>query len=147
MFSHVLVWTSFSGRSAINTEERINLKIGGNFRHKSLKCFSNCMKLRSCHVYVFWRDIIGSKKGDKEVIYNSKSDRPLTSRTEFNVKCVRQVMWGNHWLTVLMIASRLGMKNCAWKIITEDLGIREVFDKMVPRLLNGDQKERCMQVW
>ena len=46
-----------------------------------------------------------------------------------------------------MIASQLDLKkDSVWKIITEDLGMRTVCARMVPRLLNDDQKERRMQV-
>ena len=46
-----------------------------------------------------------------------------------------------------MIASQLDMKkDSVWKIITEDLGMWKVCTKMLPRLLNDDQKERRMQV-
>ena len=46
-----------------------------------------------------------------------------------------------------MIASQLDLKkDSVWKIITEDLGMRKVCARMVPRLLNDDQKERRMQV-
>ena len=50
-------------------------------------------------------------------------------------------------LTVRMVASRLDMqKDSVWKIITDDSGMRKVCAKMVPRLLNADQKERRMGV-
>jgi histone-lysine N-methyltransferase SETMAR len=46
-----------------------------------------------------------------------------------------------------MIASSLDInRDCVWKIITEDLGMRKICAKMVPRLLNDDQKERRTQV-
>ena len=86
-------------------------------------------------------------KGHEEVEDDSRSGRPSTSRTEVNVERVRQVVHGDHWLTVRMIASQLDLtKDSVWKIITEDLGIRKVCAEMVPRLLNDDQKECCMQV-
>ena len=37
-------------------------------------------------------------------------------------------------------------KDTVWKIITEDLGMWKVCTKMVPRLLNDDQKEHRVQV-
>ena len=47
-----------------------------------------------------------------------------------------------------MIASQMDLKkDSVWKIITEDLGMWKVCTKMVPRLLNDDQKERRMQVY
>jgi len=50
-------------------------------------------------------------------------------------------------LTVRMIADELDMNSeRVWRIFTEDLGIRKICAKMVPRLLNEGQKERHMQV-
>ena len=49
-------------------------------------------------------------------------------------------------LTVCMVATRLDMqKDSVWKIITDDSGMQKVCAKMVPRLLNADQKERRME--
>ena len=50
-------------------------------------------------------------------------------------------------LTVRMIANELDM-NCerVWTIIMKHLGMRKICAKMVPRLLNEQQKERCVQV-
>ena len=50
-------------------------------------------------------------------------------------------------LTVCTVATRLDMqKDSVWKIITDDSGMQKVCAKMVPRLLNADQKERRMEV-
>ena len=50
-------------------------------------------------------------------------------------------------LTVRMIADELGMNSeSVWRILTEDLEMRKVCSKMVPRLLNEGQKERLVQV-
>ena len=46
-----------------------------------------------------------------------------------------------------MIADELGMiSERVWRIITEDLEMRKICAKMVPRLLNEGQKERRVQV-
>ena len=46
-----------------------------------------------------------------------------------------------------MIADELNLgKSQVWQIITEDLNMRKVCAKMVPRLLNDDQKDRRVQV-
>ena len=47
-----------------------------------------------------------------------------------------------------MIADELKI-NCdsIWKIITEDLGMWKIYAKMVPKLLDNDQKEWCMEVY
>ena len=45
-----------------------------------------------------------------------------------------------------MLADELEI-NCdsVWKIITEDLGMRKICAKMVPKLLDNAQKERHME--
>ena len=50
-------------------------------------------------------------------------------------------------LTVRMIAESLNInRDCVWKIITEELGMRKICAKMAPRLLNDGQKKRRTQV-
>ena len=54
---------------------------------------------------------------------------------------------GDRRLTVRMIADELEINhNSVWKIITEDLGMRKICAKMVPKLLDDDQKERRVEV-
>ena len=87
------------------------------------------------------------KEGREEVEDKYKSGRPSTSRTDENVERVRQKVRSDHRLTVRMIADELGMNSKRlWRIITEDLGMRKICEKMVPRLLNEGQKEQCVQV-
>lgn len=87
------------------------------------------------------------KEGREEVEDDPRSGRPSTSRTDDNVERVRQMVRGDRRLTVRMIASELAVNHdCVWKIITEDLGMRKICAKMVPKLLNDDQKERRMEV-
>ena len=76
-----------------------------------------------------------------------RSGIPSTSTTEENVEIVRQKVLGDRRLTVRMIANELDM-NCerVWTITTKHLGMRKICAKMVPRLLNEQQKERRVQV-
>ena len=86
------------------------------------------------------------KEGREEVEDDHTSGRPSTSRTDKNVERVRQKVQSNHRLTVGMIADELDINSeRVWRIITEDLGMRKICAKMVPRLLNEGQKERCVQ--
>ena len=87
------------------------------------------------------------KEGREEVEDNPRSGRPSTSRTDKNVERVRQKLRSDRRPTVRMIADELGMNSeRVWRIITEDLGMRKICAKMVPRLLNETQKERRVQV-
>ena len=76
-----------------------------------------------------------------------RSGRLFTRRTDENVERVKQKVRSDRRLTVRMIADELGMNNeRVWRTITEDLGMRKICAKMVPRLLNEGQKERRVQV-
>ena len=87
------------------------------------------------------------REGREDVEDDPKSGRPITSRTNENVERVREKVHSDHRLTVRMIADELSMNSeRVWRIITEDLGMRKVCVKMVPRLLNDGQKENRVQV-
>ena len=88
-----------------------------------------------------------SKEGREDVEDGSRSGRSSTSRTVDNVERVKQMVHGGRRLTVRMIADELEI-NCdsVWKIIAEDLGMRKIYAKMVPELLDDDQKERRVEV-
>lgn len=134
----------------MNTKQRINLKFLvqlGKTPSQALEILQQVYGANTMsRTRVFeWHKRF--KEGREEVEDDSRSGRPSTSRTEVNIERVRQVMRGDRQLTVRMIASKLDMKkDSVWKIITEDLGMRKVCAKMVPRLLNDDQKECRMQV-
>ena len=54
---------------------------------------------------------------------------------------------GDCRLTVRMIEDELEISHdSVWKIIMEDLGMRKICAKMVPKLLDDDQKERRVEV-
>ena len=60
---------------------------------------------------------------------------------------MREKVHSDRCLTVRMVADELSMNSeRVWRIITEDLGMRKVCAKMVPRLLNDGQKENRVQV-
>ena len=87
------------------------------------------------------------KEGREMVEDDYRSGRPSTSRTDENVERVRQKVRSDGRLTVRMIADELGMNSeRVWRIITEELGMRRICAKMVPRLLNEGQKERRVKV-
>ena len=72
-----------------------------------------------------------------------------TSRTADNVERVKQMVRGDRQLTVRMIADELEInRDSVWKIITEDLGMRKICAKMVPKA-SGRWPEgaACMEVF
>ena len=87
------------------------------------------------------------KNGKEEVEDDHSSGRPSTSRPVKTVERVRQNVRSDRRLTVRRITDELGMNsNRVLMIITEDLGIKKIWAKMVPTLLNEEQKERRVQV-
>ena len=87
------------------------------------------------------------KEGREEVEDDHRSWRPSTSRTDKNVERVRQKVPSDRHLSVTMIADELDMNSeRVWRIITEDLGMRKICAKMVPKMLNERLNERRVQV-
>jgi len=87
------------------------------------------------------------KEGREEVEDDQRSVKPSTSRTQENVQHVREKVQSDRRLTIGMIADELDMNSeRVRRIIIEDLGMRKICAKMVPRLLNERQKVRRVQV-
>jgi len=82
-------------------------------------------------------------EGRKSVTDEQRSGRPATSRTEENTAKVRQIVHENRWLTVRSIAEQVNIdRETVRKILTEDLDMRKVCAKMVPKQLTEEQKQR-----
>ena len=123
--------------SLVGVEQRINL----NFLVRLGKTPTDALKLLQA---VYGNDTMSRtclfewhrrfKGGRKEVEDDHRSGRPSASRTDENVERVRQKLRSDRRLTVRMIADELGMNSeRVWRIITEDLGMRKICAKMVPR--------------
>ena len=88
------------------------------------------------------------REGREDVEDDPRSGKPTTSRTNENVERVREKVRSDRRLTVRMIADELSMNSeRVWRIITEDLGMRKVCAKMVPRLLNDGQRKIVIFTW
>jgi len=82
-------------------------------------------------------------EGRGSVTEEERSGRPATSRTEENIVNVLQILSENHRLTVRSIAERVNIdRETVKKILTEDLDMRNVCAKMVPKVLTEEQKQR-----
>ena len=87
------------------------------------------------------------KEGRENVEDDPRSGRLSTGKTEENVEWTRQKVHSDRRLTVRMIANELSMiSERVWTIITEELEMRKICEKMVPRLLTDEQKEWRVQV-
>ena len=79
--------------------------------------------------------------GRESVTDEERSGRPATSRTEENITKVR--LRENRRLTVRSIAEQVNIDRETVRIIlTEDLDMRKVCAKVVPKELTEEQKQR-----
>ena len=87
------------------------------------------------------------KEGREDVDDDDRPGRPVTHRTEETVDTVRNLITSDRRLTVRMIADELNLsRETVRKILTEDLWMRKLSAKMVPKVLTAEQKERRLEV-
>ena len=73
-------------------------------------------------------------EGRESVTNEERSGRPATSRTEENIAKFRQIVHENRRLTVRSTAEQVNIdRETVRKILTEDLDMRKVCAKMVPK--------------
>jgi predicted transcriptional regulator len=88
------------------------------------------------------------KRGETSVEDSERSGRPSTCRTEKNVENVRKIVNEHGRNTITEIAGRLGLSyGTCQRILTEDLNMRRISAKFVPRLLTEEQKQRRVFVF
>ena len=76
------------------------------------------------------------KGGRESVEEEQRAGRPSTSRTENNVARVKAVLDRDRRLSVRLIAEEVGLlKTDVHQIITEDLNMRKICEKLVPKNL------------
>jgi len=82
-------------------------------------------------------------EGRESVTDEERSERPATSRTEENIAKVRQTVRENRRLTVRSRAEQVNIdRKTVRKILIEDLDMRKVCAKIVPKELSEKQKQR-----
>ena len=83
------------------------------------------------------------KDGRTSVESDPRSRRPSTSRNEEMIAKVRTIVRNNRRLTVRQIADdcEISVGSCD-TILTDDLHMKRVCTKFVPRLLTDDQREQ-----
>ena len=134
-------WLFFSLVQRMSIEQQINLKFLGKTPTEAQKLLQQIYgddTMSRTRLFAWHRRF---KEGREEVEDDHRSGRPSTSRTDENVEHGRQKARSDRRLTVTMIADELGMNSeRVWRIIKEDLGMRKISAKVVPRLLNEGQK-------
>ncbi|UYV74678.1 hypothetical protein LAZ67_12000508 [Cordylochernes scorpioides] len=91
------------------------------------------------------------KEGREEVADEPRSGRPTTARTDENVNRVLEVLRTDRRLNIQQIADTLHMSTfVVHGIVTEDLQMRKVCAKLVPKVLAQDQRDlrvlRCQEL-
>ena len=87
------------------------------------------------------------KNGRESVEDEQPAGCPSTSRTENNVARVKAVLDRDGRLSVRLIAEDVGLpKTDVRRIITEDLHMRKICAKLVPKNLSDEQKENRVLV-
>jgi len=86
-------------------------------------------------------------EGKESVTDEQRSGWPATRRTEENIAKIRQIVCENRRLTVRSIAEQVNIdRETVKKILTEDLDMRKVCAKMVPKELIEEQKQRRVTI-
>jgi len=81
--------------------------------------------------------------GRQSVTDGERSGQPATSRTEENIEKIRQIVLEYRRLIVKSIADQVNINiETVRKILNEDLDMRKVCTKMVPKKLTEEQKPK-----
>ena len=82
-------------------------------------------------------------EGRESVTDEERSGWPATSRTEENIAKVCQIVRENRRLIVRSKAEQVNIdREIVRKILTEDLDMRKVCAKMIPKELTEEQRQR-----
>ena len=136
--------------SELELEQRTNIKLlvkrgksGNEIREMLVQVYGdNAMKKTA--VYKWVKRL---SEGRESVTDEERSGRPETSRTEENIAKIRHILRENHRLTVRSIAEQVNIdRETVKKILTEDLDMRKVCAKVVPKELTEEQKQRRVTI-
>ncbi|PNF16923.1 hypothetical protein B7P43_G04205 [Cryptotermes secundus] len=82
------------------------------------------------------------KNGEMSIDDKPRSGRPSTARTHENVEKIREIIKEDRRRTIEEIVELSGVTwSSVQRILTEDLGMKRVAAKFVPRLLTAEQKQ------
>jgi len=86
-------------------------------------------------------------EGREHVTDEERSGRSAISRTEENIAKVLQIVRENRRLTVRSIAEQVNIdRETVRKILTDDLDMRKVCEKMVPKEFTEEQRQRGVTI-
>lgn len=115
-----------TGKTASETYELLKTAFGD-------KCLSRS------NVFIWFNRF---KNGRESVEDEPRSGRPSTSKTDDNVVKVRDLVRSDRRLTIREMSDELNLSFYAVQsILTEDLNMRRVSAKFIPKLLTDEQKQ------
>lgn len=87
------------------------------------------------------------REGRESAEDDERSGRPVTSRTDENIKKVSAAVRANRQQTICQIAESVGISEATCqRILTKDLNMHRVCQHIVPRMLSEDQKGIRMEM-
>ena len=87
------------------------------------------------------------KECREDVNDNARSSRPSTSTTDENIEAVKKMILDNRRITIREVVKDVGISfGSCQAIFTDALGMKRAAVKIVPKLLNFDQKQRRMDI-
>jgi len=136
--------------SEFELEQRANIKFlvkpgkSGNEIREMLVQVHGDKAMKKTAVYKWMKRF---SEGRESVTDEVRSGQPGTSRTEEKITNVRQIVRENRRLTVMSIAEQVNIdRERVRKISTEDLDMRKVCSKMVPKELTEGKKQRRITI-
>ncbi|KAG5315042.1 SETMR methyltransferase, partial [Pseudoatta argentina] len=86
-------------------------------------------------------------EGREDVNNEERAGRPSMLTTDENIDEVKKIVLANRRITVREVAEDLNISiGSCHSIFTNDLGMRRVTAKFIPKLLNFDQKQHCINI-
>jgi hypothetical protein len=133
-----------------NLEQRKNIK----FCLKIGRSVSETLALLTvaCGEYVMERSSVFEwrkrfKEGREDVQDDPRSGQPKTERADANVDRVQTLVRSDRRLGVKVIVEELNMnRETVRQVVKEDLGMRKISAKMVPRILTRGEKQRRLHI-
>jgi len=144
-------WCAAARMSELELQQRTNIKFlvklgksGNEIREILVQVYGdNAMKKTAVYNWVK-----RFSDGRESVTDEERSARPATSRTEENIAKIRQILRENRLLAISSIAEQVNIdREIVRKILTEDLGMRTVCAKMVPKELTEEEKQRRVTIF
>ena len=131
-------------------EQRINLKFLAKLVKTPSECFALLQQVykeetmsRACAFE--WHKRF--REGREECEDYQRSGRPATKRTDSNIDRVKQLVHADRQLTVRMICDELSIgRDAVWKTLSENLKMRKLCAKMVPKIFSEYQRQQKFTV-